>query len=340
MRIRIIPARAGFTRDCRRRCCRRPDHPRSRGVYRCRGRRRRRDWGSSPLARGLPRSASTPPPRRRIIPARAGFTRRRPPARRPPRDHPRSRGVYTRQSPGGPGETGSSPLARGLPAVASLLSDPARIIPARAGFTRAALPSRPPAWDHPRSRGVYVAERAAHWAGPGSSPLARGLPVHDAQDSQFGRIIPARAGFTRFSTIRPPLRLDHPRSRGVYRSVDGGDTWEERIIPARAGFTKTPLSGMRRLADHPRSRGVYSTYGAPTGFPSGSSPLARGLPGDGLVVDDLDGIIPARAGFTDSVGAPHGVPRIIPARAGFTGPRRGRWVRWRDHPRSRGVYAR
>ena len=278
MRIRIIPARAGFTRDCRRRCCRRPDHPRSRGVYRCRGRRRRRDWGSSPLARGLPRSASTPPPRRRIIPARAGFTHD------------------------------------------NRLGDPEK-------------------QDHPRSRGVYPPSPPSSATQPGSSPLARGLLGQHCHHGRRRGIIPARAGFTWLSGRPTGPARDHPRSRGVYRSVDGGDTWEERIIPARAGFTKTPLSGMRRLADHPRSRGVYSTYGAPTGFPSGSSPLARGLPGDGLVVDDLDGIIPARAGFTDSVGAPHGVPRIIPARAGFTGPRRGRWVRWRDHPRSRGVYS-
>ena len=49
----IIPARAGFTRQEGRRCRRRQDHPRSRGVY-CRpGSTVPPGSGSSPLARGL-----------------------------------------------------------------------------------------------------------------------------------------------------------------------------------------------------------------------------------------------------------------------------------------------
>ena len=52
---RIIPARAGFTppRNSPRKSL--PDHPRSRGVYRHRSRRRPLNTGSSPLARGLQR---------------------------------------------------------------------------------------------------------------------------------------------------------------------------------------------------------------------------------------------------------------------------------------------
>ena len=91
---RIIPARAGFTPAWRRACPAHPDHPRSRGVYqfalratinildhpRSRGVYRSKrlhhhlGHGSSPLARGLPATAGSPPPSRRIIPARAGFT--------------------------------------------------------------------------------------------------------------------------------------------------------------------------------------------------------------------------------------------------------------------------
>ena len=54
---RIIPARAGFT--FRRHGPRRHgwDHPRSRGVYPRTRPATARTWGSSPLARGLPRSA-------------------------------------------------------------------------------------------------------------------------------------------------------------------------------------------------------------------------------------------------------------------------------------------
>ena len=135
VKSRIIPARAGFTisptdmlRDQR-------DHPRSRGVYPsllsqyCFAR------GSSPLARGLPYPAVAPPTRKRIIPARAGFTL---PMSRPSatvRDHPRSRGVYRPSPWEAPKNPGSSPLARGLLRLAAVSTGIWRIIPARAGFT-------------------------------------------------------------------------------------------------------------------------------------------------------------------------------------------------------------
>ena len=71
--------------------------------------------------------------------------------------------------------------------------------------------------DHPRSRGVYVRDWARRRAAAGSSPLARGLrPAGGCAISDQG-IIPARAGFT-VAVFRPAAaRLDHPRSRGVYR---------------------------------------------------------------------------------------------------------------------------
>ena len=73
----------------------------------------------------------------RIIPARAGFTRRRRRCSGPPPDHPRSRGVYSYEWTALRSRSGSSPLARGL-----LYQDRKRgivvgIIPARAGFTLA-----------------------------------------------------------------------------------------------------------------------------------------------------------------------------------------------------------
>ena len=74
--IRIIPARAGFTSGGGQRSARAWDHPRSRGVYRVRALRERLRRGSSPLARGLPRTSTAFAGVRRIIPARAGFTLR------------------------------------------------------------------------------------------------------------------------------------------------------------------------------------------------------------------------------------------------------------------------
>ena len=154
-----------------------------------------------------------------IIPARAGFTPR---ARRHPggrADHPRSRGVYetTGALPAATG--GSSPLARGLRRPESRGRRRAGIIPARAGFTCARPPSRGSAWDHPRSRGVYVHCGRAVRATSGSSPLARGLPPPFARRIAHAGIIPARAGFTRGPPGPGRVEGDHPRSRGVYPST-------------------------------------------------------------------------------------------------------------------------
>ena len=276
--------------------------------------------GSSPLARGL-----RPEPRpllrhRRIIPARAGFTRPETADRRPQGDHPRSRGVYN----GKPARTtwagGSSPLARGLLGLATIADTQWRIIPARAGFTMGAWRSRPRTPDHPRSRGVYRAERIEDDEEFGSSPLARGLLLAEHPHREEDGIIPARAGFTRRRLRRRRRSRDHPRSRGVYTLTATGLGEQQGssplarglrqmlilfcagdgIIPARAGFTYKELS----LSD----------------FCVGSSPLARGL---------LTAIV-----------HPEERPRIIPARAGFTHRLPGPPRRGQDHPRSRGVYRR
>ena len=92
---RIIPARAGFTCWPACRCAGERDHPRSRGVYHDAQHRNSPLHGSSPLARGLLRQASTLPSCVGIIPARAGFTKGSRHALGCLADHPRSRGVYT-----------------------------------------------------------------------------------------------------------------------------------------------------------------------------------------------------------------------------------------------------
>ena len=255
-----------------------------------------------------------------------------------------------------------------------------RIIPARAGFTLASTRPGQPAPDHPRSRGVYSPWLRQFRPEEGSSPLARGLPHDGALAGGGGRIIPARAGFTPPGQPWPPAPPDHPRSRGVYPgrpraedAVRGSSPLARglrrppvqraqavRIIPARAGFTPRERPGTVRSADHPRSRGVYPAGTRKHDRIEGSSPLARGLqPGPGTR-RNLQGIIPARAGFTfrdfrplipPSGSSPlaRGLPldaaadaaalRIIPARAGFTLDPTIILCIPADHPRSRGVYA-
>ena len=99
----------------------------------------------------------------------------------------------------------------------------------------------------------------------GSSPLARGLRLGRIRLVHRPGIIPARAGFTRRARQEPPELQDHPRSRGVYRTLVRAETGAEgssplarglrttscsstsrsRIIPARAGFTATGRRGRR-----------------------------------------------------------------------------------------------
>ena len=192
----IIPARAGFTgpSDPYHPC--HPDHPRSRGVYSANTTGRSGSAGSSPLARGLRTVRHGHGYRVGIIPARAGFTCGDGLQNAVHRDHPRSRGVYQF----GPAPRtlflGSSPLARGLPAFEFVPVNDARIIPARAGFTRVVGTMCSRCADHPRSRGVYTPFK---WPSPhflGSSPLARGLPEFLTPGDIVIGIIPARAGFT------------------------------------------------------------------------------------------------------------------------------------------------
>ena len=335
---RIIPARAGFTWARVRAVSGCRDHPRSRGVYFLNSQSASANAGSSPLARGLRAVAASPPGRVRIIPARAGFTGRRASGRPSGRDHPRSRGVYRAVAAAAQERVGSSPLARGLPAIWRECTEHSRIIPARAGFTERQGADPRPRRDHPRSRGVYAAARAAAAPRRGSSPLARGLRLGAPHRGGRTRIIPARAGFTGLGGIPGGESRDHPRSRGVYDEVVGPDEVVAGssplarglldhgvhtpvcvgIIPARAGFTVGPLGGNAGQGDHPRSRGVYTARSSSTPSPSGSSPLARGLRGDRRPRCPRTRIIPARAGFTDQ-GAQ-------------AGPVAG------DHPRSRGVY--
>ena len=96
--------------------------------------------------------------------------------------------------------------------------------------------------------------------------------------------------------------------------------WEDDggIIPARAGFTHRSRPSSPNYGDHPRSRGVYVESVDSTHPIWGSSPLARGLPPCDRNHSSFRGIIPARAGFTNS---------IISNSKENT-----------DHPRSRGVY--
>ena len=192
------------------------DHPRSRGVYQRVGDLGAERDGSSPLARGLLGVPYVWGGSSRIIPARAGFTRRPLRLGRIVKDHPRSRGVYERRSSVSLCWRGSSPLARGLRQPRPHSRAYRRIIPARAGFTYKDTSGLEVGTDHPRSRGVYSGDTSGVGSTAGSSPLARGLPRMSGGLTTSNRIIPARAGFTWRNCGAQRTGGDHPRSRGVY----------------------------------------------------------------------------------------------------------------------------
>ena len=262
-RLRIMPARAGFTGTPRPGPPSPTDHPRSRGVYRLHRLAGARRSGSSPLARGLRGHLRDDRHGRGIIPARAGFTGGCGGAGAASPDHPRSRGVYVvAHNP--PGKVfGSSPLARGLRGRSGEARLQMGIIPARAGFTMLNLESLVLDSDHPRSRGVYGTGHDCLSRPQGSSPLARGLRQVPRPTGAWTRIIPARAGFTRSTGSDASPSQDHPRSRGVYNAAASPDTMSAGssplarglpplgaaaahrpgIIPARAGFTSHPGRG-------------------------------------------------------------------------------------------------
>ena len=119
--------------------------------------------------------------------------------------------------------------------------------------------------------------------------------------------------------IRSATCGSSPLARGL-RGTPRGPPSRPRIIPARAGFTAPPPVILSKSWDHPRSRGVYLRLGCSRGGGVGSSPLARGLHCRVWCWGSMNGIIPARAGFTSVLHASH--------------------LPFEDHPRSRGVYIR
>ena len=174
-----------------------------RGVYGGGHGGRERASGSSPRVRGLHRDPYRQCPRRRIIPACAGFTWWRPGPWPGPGDHPRVRGVYRPDARHAAGPRGSSPRARGLPARGTSRGWYSGIIPACAGFTL--VPTSPYATlsDHPRVRGVYPTISPTEKRIKGSSPHARGLRGRRAHGVGGLGIIPACAGFTGIAETKP-----------------------------------------------------------------------------------------------------------------------------------------
>ena len=152
----------------------------------------------------------------------------------------------------------------------------------------------------------------------GSSPLSRGIRPSGTRRFFRPGIIPALAGNTH-RHVEPELAVqDHPRSRGEYPvcqnmapNMDGSSplsrgirgcsrrpSQRPGIIPALAGNTTRATPTPRFSKDHPRSRGEYGMRVSESVMIPGSSPLSRGIRGEGDLRIRRGRIIPALAGNT------------------------------------------
>ena len=193
---------------------------------------------------------------------------------------------------------GSSPHARGTPQSAKRPMSVMRFIPACAGNTVLCPSQTPRCTVHPRMRGEHEEAEADFLAQAGSSPHARGTPVHRYCADDEIRFIPACAGNTCCPRAATPGATVHPRMRGEHASgtppqnnqygssphargtpaVPTTASSRTRFIPACAGNTKDATPDELMAAVHPRMRGEHRPKFERRPTTDGSSPHARGTP--------------------------------------------------------------
>ena len=242
----LIPARAGRTLRGSPGCSPTGAHPRSRGADVFPSGELHGHLGSSPLARGGPSPSVGNNLRVGLIPARAGRTVAASGYVREHGAHPRSRGADRLAELVMGERAGSSPLARGGPLCSPRPTRWTGLIPARAGRTGSPFGAVVAPGAHPRSRGADHSRRSQPDLDGGSSPLARGGPVHGTVSQELLGLIPARAGRTR-------LRLSGHHSGGAHPRSRGAD-----LIPASGGVTHTgssPFARGGRLCLRPQQTG-------------------------------------------------------------------------------------
>ena len=255
----------------------------------------------------------------RLIPARAGNTKRRPLAGNRKPAHPRSRGEHLPPSSSTTESSGSSPLARGTQAFSTFTNTRTLAHPrSRGEHSHAIIRGNLQFGSSPLARGTLLVRGQWLVPPPGSSPLARGTLLHGRHESRRVRLIPARAGNTARSRRATRSGQAHPRSRGEHARKEhtndappgssplarGTQIHGElvpflfRLIPARAGNTTPGMLKLSPTTAHPRSRGEHSGPLWSRAHPRGSSPLARGTrsPTRGKLAAFR--LIPARAGNT------------------------------------------
>ena len=233
-------------------------------------------------------------------------------------DHPRACGANRGCGCGERTPSGSSPRVRGKHVSFAAGQSGGRIIPARAGQTRARPVCTRSRTDHPRACGANLHARRRLATVSGSSPRVRGKPFGQSVRCLPVRIIPARAGQTFVGRGMQCSGTDHPRACGANQEetrqwginygssprVRGkrvrapGHRIPEAIIPARAGQTARLRPKRSARPDHPRACGANWNCSRKSANCVGSSPRVRGKLASEQCEQSAVRIIPARAGQT------------------------------------------
>ncbi len=314
--------------------------------------------GSSPRARGTPRSAGFRSATGRFIPAGAGNTCQTKFGFQPGTVHPRGRGEHPRLFGSSPSSAGSSPRARGTLGHGTLDALQRRFIPAGAGNTTVKHAARSSTAVHPRGRGEHGRMTVGPRQKPGSSPRARGTRVGGCQGAGGGRFIPAGAGNTRTRHARRAPTPVHPRGRGEHaaarvsppaapgssprargtRHTECSNIRIRRFIPAGAGNTSRSRCGGCSRPVHPRGRGEHDLKPDVDDSPLGSSPRARGTLTESALMAPSLRFIPAGAGNTRIVGTMTVFGSVHPRGRGehMCPAHNGHWLHG-SSPRARGT---
>ena len=197
----------------------------------------RRARGSSPRGRGKPERRGRWQRRYRLIPARAGKTRK-------------TALAWARRG-------GSSPRGRGKREGGHPRLARVRLIPARAGKTSASWCGTASSPAHPRAGGENIVPRGRSARAGGSSPRGRGKLGDAGARALLAGLIPARAGKTGGTRSRLCGRWAHPRAGGENPKTP---TWgpSSPAHPRAGGENRgAPHRAESRGGSSPRGRGKH-----------------------------------------------------------------------------------
>ena len=274
--------------------------------------------GSSPRVRGRLRRSCRCRGVAGLIPAGAGQTAGSSPRWRASGAHPRGCGADLLGGSRSLRLWGSSPRVRGRHLKREILVGAFGLIPAGAGQTPPAKPSRSWPRAHPRGCGADTGQRLWAQFTQGSSPRVRGRRRRVGRCRRRRGLIPAGAGQTGSAGVRLTPRRAHPRGCGAdHRPSPGADLQQGSsprvrgrrrfpaatcrwcgLIPAGAGQTSSPHPPAHSRRAHPRGCGADLLGGSRSLRLWGSSPRVRGRRACEVGDRRGHGLIPAGAGQT------------------------------------------